>query len=410
MNQYERNLSLLTDHFQKGCKLDCFQKLGLEMEHFLVKKDTKESVSYYGEEGVGAILDQLKPLYPHAQYEEGALLGLYNSDYSLSLEPAGQLEVSINPKGEICHIRQIYEHFLRQMQPILDRYGYEMLAMGYQPKSCVSDLKLIPKKRYDYMDEYFKTAGTRGRNMMRGTASAQISVDYFSEVDFVRKMRAAYILMPAVKLLTDFTPMFEGERYPHHMARTMIWRNVDPKRCGIVPGLFSEDFGFESYARYLMNLPLIFVPNQGEPIFTGEKTAAQLWSDRDFTEADVEHVLSMTFLDVRLKHYLEIRGADCMPFMYVMGYLALIKGIFFYEDSLTQVLAAPADESAILEAEDSLMKDGFGGKIYGMDAADYLDLILRIAKEHLREDERALLCPLRTIIKEKRTLAEQYEK
>lgn len=409
LNQYDRNLSLLTEYFQNGCKQNCSRQLGLEVEHFVVKKDTRESVSYYGEHGIETVLKRLKPSYSHAYYEEDELLGLYNNDYSLTLEPAAQLEISINPRREISEIRSIYKSFVKQITPILDEFGYELATLGYQPKSRVQDLKLIPKKRYDYMDEYFKTSGAAGANMMRGTASAQISVDYFSERDFVRKIRAAYILMPAIKLLTDCSPVFEGKLYEKHMARTMIWRNVDEKRCGIVPGLFNENFGFRIYAEYLMNLPLIFIPNNGNPVPTGQKTTAELWADRDLTEKDIEHVMSMAFPDVRLKSYLEIRGADCMPFPYVMGYLALIKGIFFHEDALEQILSEDVTKQAIIESEDSLMELGFDGKIYGTDAADYIGQVIRIAKEHLAGNEQAILSPLEKIVKEKRSLAKKYE-
>lgn len=401
---------MLKDYFQEGCKLNCIQKLGLEVEHFIVDKETRESVSYYGTRGVSEILNRLKQSYPKAYYEDGELIGLFNRDYSLTLEPAAQLEISINPRCEIRHIKSIYEHFISQITPILDAFGYELVNLGYQPKSRVKELQLIPKKRYNYMDEYFQSSGTKGANMMRGTASAQISIDYFSEQDFVKKIRAAYTLMPAIKLLTDCSPVFEGEKYSHHMARTMIWKNVDKKRCGIIPGLFDEGFGFDAYATYLMNLPLIFIPNGGEPEFTKEKTAAELWADKTFSEEDIEHVMSMAFPDVRLKNYLEIRGADCMPFSCVVGYLALIKGIFFYKDALAKVLEEDVDEEMILSAEESLMEYGYDGMIYGKSAQEYLRNMIAEAKIHLRPDEQQYLSGLEKIVEEKRTLADYYEK
>lgn len=410
MNQYKRNLSRLTEYFQNGCKENCFQKLGLEVEHFVVKKDTKESVSYYGERGVGALLERMKPYYSHFHYEGDQLLGLYNSEYSITLEPAAQLEISINPRRCICEIRNIYHSFLKQWEPLLEEWGYELVTMGYQPVSTVQDLQLIPKKRYEYMDTYFKKAGTTGANMMRGTASAQISVDYFSERDFVRKMRAAYILMPAIKLLTDCSPVFEGKRYQKHMARTMIWKQVDSQRCGIVPGLFEEDFGFEKYGKYLLRLPLIFTPQNGEAVYVGHQSAEKLWKDRDMTLEEIEHVLSMTFVDVRLKHYLEIRGADSMPFVYVMGYLALIKGIFYYEDALEQILSRKISEADILQAEENLMELGFEGDIYGEKADVYLKNIFAIAREHLEGNEKSFLDVLEQIVEEKRSLTDYYEK
>ncbi len=409
-NYYEENLCRLVRHFERGCKIDCFQKLGLEVEHFIVEKSTGKSVSYYGERGVEAILGRLEMQYPHSYYEGDYLLGLYNSDYSLSLEPAAQLEISINPRGEIRHIREIYRHFEDQITPVLEDWGYRLVTRGYQPVSRVKELPLIPKKRYECMDDYFKTSGNRGIHMMRGTASAQISIDYFSEKDCVRKMRAAYILGPAIKLLTDCTPVFEGEPCRNHLMRTAIWRGVDPDRCGICPGIFREDFGFRAYGEYLMNLPLIFVPGEaGEDAYVRNLTAADIWKEKLLSPEEVEHILSMTFVDVRLKHYLELRSADCMPFSHVCAYLALIKGIFFHEDVLTQILAAPVGEKEILQAEDSLMEKGFSGDIYGMPAQDYCGMVVRMAKNHLRPDEQALLYPMEQMIEEKRTLAEKYE-
>lgn len=410
MNNDKRNLSLLIEYFQNGCKKNCVQQLGLEMEHFVVDQKTKESISYYGERGIAHLLERMRPSYSRVYYEGNQLLGLYNNDYSLTLEPAAQLEISINPDPEISWISSVYQNFRRQIAPILEEWGYELVTIGYQPKSCVQDLTLIPKKRYAYMDAYFKTSGTMGANMMRGTASAQISVDYYSERDFVRKIRAAYLLMPAIKFLTDCSPIFEGKPSPGRMMRTQIWNQVDPVRCGIVPNLFSHDFGFETYARYLMQLPLIFIPQGEDAIPVGDQTAADLWKKREFSETDIEHILSMAFPDVRLKRYLEIRGADCMPFSYVTGYLALLKGIFFHEDALDEILRIQADTEKILQAENSLMEKGFEGMIYGMTAEAYLKRILTIAEEHLRGDEQCYLEPLKKIVKEKRSLAEQYEK
>lgn len=410
MNYYEENISRLIRHFERGCKMDCFQKLGLEVEHFIVDKSTGKSVSYYGERGVEAILRKLEIQYPHSYYEGQHLLGLYNSDYSLSLEPAAQLEISINPRGEISHIRKIYRHFTDQIAPVLEAYGYRLVTRGYQPASRVHELSLIPKKRYECMDDYFKTSGNRGIHMMRGTASTQISIDYFSEEDCVRKMRAAYLLGPAIKLLTDCTSVFEGQPAKGYLTRTAIWRGVDPDRCGICPGLFDENFGFRSYAEYLMHLPLIFVPDGGgQDSYVKKLTAADLWKEQGLLSDQVEHILSMCFLDVRLKHYLELRAADSMPFPQVCAYLALVKGIFFHEDALTRILAAPVGEKEILAAEDSLMEKGFSGEIYGMPAAEYCRMVVRTAKSHLRPDEQALLYPMEQMIEEKRTLLQYYE-
>ena len=242
MNQYERNLSLLTEYFQNGCKENCSQKLGLEVEHFIVVKETGESVSFYGKHGVAELLERMKPCYSHFYYEGERLLGLYNSEYSLSLEPAAQLEISIAPRREISEIRNIYHSFRRQLEPILETWGYELVMLGYQPVSQIQDLSLIPKKRYDYMDAYFKKTGTMGAHMMRGTASTQISVDFFSERDFVRKMRAAYILMPMIKFLTDLFSYIEGKIQEKRMVRTRVLAAGRSPAMWDCPGAISDGF------------------------------------------------------------------------------------------------------------------------------------------------------------------------
>lgn len=396
MDKAQQNLEILEQYFRDGCKLNCVQKLGLEIEHFLVREDTLEAAAYSGKQGIESLLEELAPLYPRQYREGGRLLGLYNNDYALSLEPAGQLEVSIVPKENLRTIQRIYESFLRQIRPLLARRRWRLVTLGYQPKSRAEELPLIPKRRYEYMDAYFKGSGTRGRNMMRGTAATQVSIDYCSEEDFLRKYRAAYLLMPALKLLTDNTPVFEGRPCEGHLTRTGIWDRVDPARCGMIPGTFRSGFGFRAYGEYLWRLPLIFLPSPEGGVYTGSRTTAELFQDRLLTTGDIEHILSMTFLDVRLKHYLEIRGADSMPFGYVMAYLALIKGIFFHREVLEKLLAQyPVKEEDIRLAEASLAEKGFDGTIYGQKAASFLRELLELAESRLDDNEGICLLPFR---------------
>lgn len=407
---YEKNRSLIVAYFQSGCKRNHEQKIGIEIEHFIVKKETKESVSYYGAGGVGEILKKLKFKFPHISCEQGHMIGLWNEQYAITLEPASQFEISIFPQDCMEDVENIYTAFLEMMKPILDVYGYEMWTGGYQPYNKVDELPLIPKKRYQYMDEYFKTSGTTGRNMMRGTASTQVAIDYFDEKDFVRKMRASYVLMPAMKLLTDNTQVYEGRMYEKHMARTMIWHHVDDQRCGIVPGLFDEDFGFEKYADYLMQLPLIFLPNNGEPLYVKGQNAKQIWKEKELKKEDIEHILSMTFVDVRLKKYLEIRGADSMPFAYVKAYTVMLNSILFNERAVDEILSWNVQEQEIRKAEEELIENGFSGTVYGHPADVHLQRIMQMAKENLSDKDKNWLQPLEQIIDEKRTLAKRYEK
>lgn len=405
----KKNLAILEQHLRDGCKLHCVQKLGVEIEHIVVHRDTLEAVTYGEDKGIRWILEQLKDEFPTCMEEKGELLGLANLDYTITLEPAAQLEISIAPKESIRVIEKVYESFLKLLNPCLKQCNYELMTLGYQPKSKVDELPMIPKKRYGYMDDYFKTSGTRGRNMMRGTASAQISIDYCCEQDFIRKYRAVSILMPAIKLLSDNTPYFEGQPYEANLARTDIWNHVDRDRCGILDGIFEDEFGFETYARYLWNLPLIFLPVKGGSVPTGKKRVSEIWADREISPDDVDHILSMTFLDVRVKHYIEIRGADSMPEELVMAYLAFIKGIFFKPEVQSRILVMyPVTKPDIQAAEESLQKYGYAGNIYGKPAAEFIGEMLKIAKENLEEPEIHYLKPFEILAEKKTTLAKEH--
>jgi len=402
------NLDLLTAHFHEGCKLNCIQKLGLEEEHFVLHDGTGRSVTYYEPGGVEEILGELAERFPKVVKSEGHLIGCSNNDYSVSLEPAAQIEISIAPRESIACIMEIYRSFRDAMEQVLSKRGAHLTAAGYQPKDRVADLPLIPKMRYEYMDRYFQLVDTRGRNMMRGTASTQISVDYRSESDFIQKIRCAYLIMPAIRLLTDNAPVFEGHPSSDRLIRARIWEHVDADRCGIIPGLFDDSFGFESYARYIWNVPPIFLPTPEGPVYTGKKRVCDLFADSVMTEDDVEHVLSMVFPDVRLKHYVEIRGADAMPEKYIAAYLALIKGIFFHSSAVQAILDefSHIRESDLTAADHALMRGGFDAKIYGMPADKLIDRLFLLARHGLTEKENALLDPFRELVQQKKTLAE----
>lgn len=406
---YESNKELLIKYFENGSKKEGKQKLGVEIEHFIVKRQSLESVSYYGKRGIESMLESLSPLYPHRFEQEGHLLGLYNDDYSLSLEPAGQLEISINPQKDIKTVERIYNKLLQQMKPLLRTNNYQLVTLGYQPQSMVSDLKLIPKKRYMYMDQYFATTGTGGIHMMRGTASAQVAIDYIDEADFVLKYRVAYILMPLLALLTDNSPIYKGQQYSGHLLRNNIWERVDDVRVGMIKGIFDKEFGFDKYAEYLMNLPLIFIPTKDGETYTAEKTIKDLRPEELLSPEDIDHVLSMTFLDVRLKNYIEIRFADSMDFEYVKSYMALIKGIFYHEELLQQIIRTyQVSEADIQSAKDSLSEQGFNGMAYGYKAIELLTSLIADAKAILSDDECQMLEPFERIIRNKKTLAEEY--
>lgn len=138
----------------------------------------------------------------------------------------------------------MYNEFRAKVDPFLAEHACKLVTSGYHPTARALDLTLIPKQRYRFMDDYFKEIGTHGERMMRASASTQVSVDYQDEADAIRKMRIAQALAPLFASVTDNTAVFEAEPAPR-LARFALWRNVDNDRCGSVPGLFDEGYGFE---------------------------------------------------------------------------------------------------------------------------------------------------------------------
>jgi len=392
MSYAQKNISGIVDYFESGCKKDKF--LGLEIEHFVVEKTTRRSVSYDG--GVEGILRRLAPLYGEPIISEGHIIGIKREGADITLEPAAQLEISIGPARVIEEIAQVYNEFSRLISPILQESGFELVCAGYHPLSKVDDLPVIPKKRYSYMDEYFKTSGTMGKNMMKGSAATQVSIDYESEGDFKKKFRVANILGPFFAFLCDNTNVFEGKPFNWRMARTLIWNNVDPVRSMVFRKALDRGFGFKGYAEYVYNTPPIFYVENGETIYSGSKPASEIYADKLMTKEEIEHIISMMFPDVSLKKRLEIRMADSMPIDRALAYTALIKGIFYNEKSVDTLFEETQDlgNRDVAKAKSLLTEKGLESEVYGKSAADWIEKIHKMAFDGLSADEQKYLEPL----------------
>ncbi len=328
MDNFRQNKEQIIQYLKSGCKnADMPLHFGVELEHFVVKKDTKEAVPYYGENGIEALLLQLQPFYNESAYSEGHLIALGRDGIALSLEPAAQLEVSISPQTDINDIRAIYDQFVDEITPILEKYSYEMVTFGYQPQSGVEDLELLPKPRYRFMDAYFAKIGPYGRRMMRGTASTQVSIDYYSEEDFSAKYRIAYALGDVLTHFCSNSPFYEGSNYTGYGLRDEIWAQTDKRRVDVSPFMVDGTLSFEEYADFVLQTPVI-VNKDGEEEYYDERTIGELAQERIFTKEELAHVLSMVFPMIRAKHFLEIRYADSMPMEKVLKYVLILKGLF----------------------------------------------------------------------------------
>ena len=385
-----------TEYIRGGIKKGMKKTLGMEVEHFVLEEGSLRSVPYSGESGIRNSVEKLMALYQGAEPIIGEdLLGFTTDNFNITLEPAAQIEISIIPGDNIGLIRDIYMDFYEKLSAILKLSGQQLYTVGCQPVSHVDELELIPKGRYRLMDEHFKKTGTGGRQMMRGTASTQISVDFTSEEDFRRKLQTAYYYTPMFKLVSDRVNVFQGEAVDTSLKRTDIWNRTDPARCGILPGVFKADYGFKDYAEYVCSVPLIFLPGENGEQYTDMATAPELFEGREITEKDIEHIFSMPFPDVRVKRYLEIRGADSMPVDGVLFYCALVKGLLYSEKVLDHVQMCIREkdlgEEDIRKTEESLTERGFEGEIYGIPAMIFLHETLEACREGLTQEERGFL-------------------
>ncbi len=402
------NKATIRSILEEGCRHT--RRLGIELEHILVD-NTGDSLSYSQPDGVRDVLETLSARYPERTEHDGDLLGVARPGMSVTIEPAAQLELSAGPFGSLDEARRVFEEFEADVAEALAPVNGRALTIGYDPVNRAADKELIPKARYQYMNEYLSSISAWGPRMMRGSASTQISIDYSSEADCVLKARIAQVLTPLFSLMCDNSPIFEGGPRPHPLMRTEVWRHCDPDRCNAVAGLFDEGFGFDAYADYILDVPAIVAPDGQGDIRYDTRTFGQIHAEVPMAREDAAHALSMVFPDVRLKTYVEIRPADSIPLPYALAYAALIKGLFYFEDSL-KALAASCEgmqEGDVEDAKTALMRRGYAARIYGRDAAEICDELVDLAHQGLlaiAPHERSILKPLADLVARRVTLAD----
>jgi glutamate--cysteine ligase len=440
----QQQAQAIATYIAQGIEHGCGDCIGMELEHFIVRATDKALVPYHRDPttdapGVRDVLERLVPFYDEQIYEtqpDGRkdLIGLNRSYASITLEPGAQIEISISPVLEIRDIQIVYHAFRSDIDPILAEFGYELLTSGYHPTSRARNIPLIPKARYHFMDEYFKSTGAHGICMMRATASTQISIDYSSATDAIRKFRIANLLSPLLAFITDNSPVFESTHIasqkadkmrmgtgalslpiPQCMVRTAIWDDVDPARSLTAPGTFDEGFSFESYGAAILRAPAIFTVEDNEAggranVAQCGRSFAEVFAGHSLSRANIEHILSLFFFDVRFKTYVEIRIADSLPLPYALSFAALIKGIFYSPEALTSLDALVTrfghdGAAAISDAKAALRQQGFAAHIYGQTAAEWLDELLKMAETSLGENDRHFLAPLAHLITSRTTLA-----
>lgn len=408
----ERNVDAIVAYFESGAKKpDMPGELGIELEHIILHDDLSP-VCYRGQDGIERVLGDLQANYSQITRDpEGDLLGMARPGEAITLEPAAQLELSAGPFRRLDDAFSTFSSFEDTLGNVLAPLGEQVCSIGYHPTATASSLELIPKRRYRFMDLYLGEKGEFGRCMMRGSASTQVSIDYTSTRDCLRKLRLAFALVPPFSLMCDNAPLFEGKPRTHKLIRTEIWQRCDPSRCGLVPGVMERDFDLRRYAEYVLDTPAILAPCVKEGWCYTERTFGDIYAEQTMTRDEIEHAVSMLFNDVRLKTYLEIRPADALPIPYVISYAALIKGLF-YDPSNLDELDAMFDgvrEDDIETAKNALMEHGYAASIYGRPIAGLCDRLIELGYQGLSAEERGYLDPLADLVARRTTLADEKE-
>lgn len=397
---FNKQVQEISNYFKSGEKAVDDFKVGVELEHFVIDKDSLKTISYYGENGVEETLRDLESIGYKATYEGQYVLGLNKGKKTVTLEPGSQFELSIEASANIKDLEDEYLDFMKDVIPILEKKNQGLMTTGYHPVTKIDEIRLLPKQRYDYMFNYFKTRGTHAHNMMKGTCSVQVTLDFSSEEDYKRKFRITNALSPVLYALFENAYYFEGEVTDRHNSRAYIWENTDTDRSGVAEGALDDDFSYKKYAEYILNSPPIFINQDGKEVYTGDQKVRDIFDPDNYKIEELEHILTMFFPDVRTKRYIEIRMMDAVPYDLNFSIMALLKGLIYDNDNL-DILYDYTKEISIEDvnkAKEEMMSKGLQAKLKGESLLNIGKYLVELAKKGLPEDELHYINPLEKML------------
>jgi len=316
-------------------------KIGTEHEKFCFDRSTLQPVAFDGERGIEALLRELTRSGWTPTPEAGRIVGLTRDGANVSLEPAGQLELSGAPLPHLHATAEEIAHHLDEVKAIGEHLGIGFLGMGFHPTATRDEMPWMPKARYQIMRGYMPKVGSLGLDMMTRTSTVQVNLDYASEADMVKKFRTSLALQPVASALFADSPFTEGRPNGFQSYRSQIWTDTDPDRTGMLDFVFEDGFGYQRYTDYLLDVPMYFVYRDGIyhdvsghsfrdflrgklPSLPGKLPTLRDWSDH----------MTTTFPEVRLKQYLEMRGADSGSRQRLTALSAFWVGLLYDQDAL----------------------------------------------------------------------------
>jgi glutamate--cysteine ligase len=379
----------LVAYLASGCKPENQWRLGTEHEKFGYTVDDLRPLPYSGKRSINAILTGLSEQFGWQPVLENDLpiALLDDTGASITLEPGGQLELSgaiLDNIHETC--TEVNTH-LKQVRAISEPLGIAFLGMGFQPKWRREDMQWMPKARYGIMRDYMTKMGTLGQDMMTRTCTVQVNMDFSSEADMVHKFRTSLALQPIATALFANSPFTDGRPNGFLSYRSHVWEDTDPDRTGMLPFVFDGDMGFEKYTDYMLDVPMYFVYRDGEYIDASGQSFRDFLAGRlpalpgeQPTLKDWEDHLTTTFPEVRLKRYIEMRGADGGPWARLCALPALWAGLLYHKPSLDACWDISRDWSMEerLKLREDVPRLGLRAKIHGRSvqsiAIELLDL------------------------------------
>lgn len=327
---------------ERGEKPRSEWRIGTEHEKFPFHTADHSPVPYEGPHGIRAMLEGLQRFGWQPVMEGEHIIGLENEGLgNISLEPGGQFELSGAPLVSLHQTcSEVHDH-LAQVKEVAAEHGIGFLGLGFTPNWRRDDIPVMPKGRYKIMTEYMKKVGTMGLDMMYRSCTVQVNLDFATEADMVKKLRVAVALQPLATALFANSPFMEGKPNGYLSYRSHVWTDTDNARAGMVPFIFEEGFGYERWVDYALDVPMYFVHRDGKYIdVTGQ-------SFRDFlkgelpgfpgqlpTRGDWNNHLTTIFPEARLKHYMEMRGADGGPWARICALPAFWVGLLYSQSSL----------------------------------------------------------------------------
>ncbi|HCY00458.1 MAG TPA: glutamate--cysteine ligase, partial [Bacteroidales bacterium] len=313
MNFKKLDIQDLSNWFRSGIKSESEWGIGTEHEQFLYNKKDLKRLAYNTHPGIRQVLQELQKDIWKPVFEGENLIALSAKGVTITLEPGGQLELS---GGNFATVHETYTetmHHLEVLSELGERLGFYNLPIGFEPFWKREDIPWMPKERYKYMKSWMPTKGRLGLDMMTRTSSIQVNLDFSSEQDMIKKAQVAQAFQSVVMALFANSPFTEKKPNGYISYRSKVWDDTDNDRCGFLPFIFDKNFGFDSWTEYLLDVPMYF-------IFRDEKYyPANGMTFREFmkkskpfepTIEDWEVHVTTVFPDIRLKKFLELRGAD----------------------------------------------------------------------------------------------------